>query len=117
LVDLLRVQGVLRSRQGRWEEAEQSFGEAVPLARSMPYPYAEARALYEWGVMLRQAGEPERARARLEEGLAIFRRLGARSYAERTERELAGLGEDEHPQHLSFDRESPQSPAQYSDQG
>ena len=32
-------------RQGRWAEAVQALEEGLVLARSMPYPYAEARTL------------------------------------------------------------------------
>jgi tetratricopeptide (TPR) repeat protein len=91
LVDLLRVQGVLRSRQGRRAEAEHAFGDAVSLARSMPYPYAEARALYEWGRMQGAKEEPLLAQSRLEDAGAIFRRLGARPHIERMQQALAAL--------------------------
>jgi tetratricopeptide (TPR) repeat protein len=89
LVDLLRVQGVLRSRQSRWEEAEQAFREAMSLARSMSYPYAQARALYERGWMYGRKGDPAPAQEWLEEALQIFRRLGARPYVHLTEEALA----------------------------
>jgi tetratricopeptide (TPR) repeat protein len=89
LVDLLRVQGMLLSRQGRWEEAEDAFKEAVSVSQRMPYPYAEARARYEWGQMLRAKDQPLPAQERLEEALVIFRRLGVRPHVERTERALA----------------------------
>jgi tetratricopeptide (TPR) repeat protein len=84
----LRVQGMLLGQLQRWEEAEGAFTEAVSLARVMPYPYAEGRALHESGVSYLQRGERERARRRLEEALAIFRRLGARPDVERTEQIL-----------------------------
>jgi tetratricopeptide (TPR) repeat protein len=91
LVDALRIHGMVLGRQRSHEEAEHSFQEAVTLAQSMPYPYGEARALCEWGQVLAQEGELEQARPRLEEALAIFRRLGARPYAERTEQALDTL--------------------------
>lgn len=91
LVDLLRVQGVLRSIQGREKEAMQAFAEAVRRARSMSYPYAEARALYEWGRMRGAKGESAAARELLEEALTIFQRLGANPFTDRTNQTLAGL--------------------------
>ena len=57
----------------------------------MPYPYAEGRLLHVYSEMHAQKGEPEPARERLEAALAIFRRLGARKDAERTEQALADL--------------------------
>ena len=77
LVDALRVQGMVLTRQGNANEAATILEEALVLARSLPYPYAEARILAELD--------------RLEEALAIFQRLGARKDIERTEQELAAL--------------------------
>jgi hypothetical protein len=57
----------------------------------MPYPYAEARALYEYGMMRCRQGEPRSGRERLEAALVIFRRLGAQKDVERTEQALAAL--------------------------
>ena len=45
LVELVRVRGMVLARRRRWDEAERAFEEAVPIARSLRYPYAEARAL------------------------------------------------------------------------
>jgi tetratricopeptide (TPR) repeat protein len=75
----------------RWVQVDTVFEEAVSLARSMPYPYAEARALFEWGKALDEKGEPEKARERLQDALAIFHRLGAKPYIELTEQALNDL--------------------------
>ena len=80
LVDVLRVQALIAIRQQRWAEAERCLEEGLALARSMPYPYAEARLLHVHGCLPIQKGEPEAARERLEVALALFRRLGARMY-------------------------------------
>jgi tetratricopeptide (TPR) repeat protein len=91
LVDALRVQAMVAIRQERWDEAERSLEEGVALARSMPYPYAEARLLHIYGEMHLQKGEPEPARKRLEAALAIFRRLGARKDTEWVAQAIADL--------------------------
>jgi hypothetical protein len=57
----------------------------------MPYPYAEARLLHAGGLLHAGKGEPEQARQRLMDALAIFRRLGARPDAERAEQALEAL--------------------------
>lgn len=77
LVDLLRVLGIVRTKQQRWAEARDAFAEAESLAASMPYPYARARALHEWGRMEYEAGETEQATVHLSEALVLFRDLGA----------------------------------------
>jgi hypothetical protein len=40
LVDALRVQAMVATRQGRWEDAERILEEGLALARCVPYPYA-----------------------------------------------------------------------------
>jgi tetratricopeptide (TPR) repeat protein len=91
LVDALRVQAMVAIRQERWDEAERSLEEGVALARSMPYPYAEARLLHIYGEVHLQKGEPEPARKRLEAALAIFRRLCARKDTEWVAQAIADL--------------------------
>jgi tetratricopeptide (TPR) repeat protein len=91
LVDALWAQGMVASRQGRWEEAARALEEGLSLARSMPYPYAEARLLHVYGQMHAQKGEQGPAHERLEEALAILRRLGARVDAERVEQTMVSL--------------------------
>jgi tetratricopeptide (TPR) repeat protein len=88
---LWRVQGMVRARQGHWSEASRIFEEAAALARTMPYPYAEGRILYEWGLAHHLKGEDGAAQERLASALAIFQRLGAAMDAERTEQALREL--------------------------
>ena len=88
LVDALWVQGMVLARQERWDEARRVLDEGLELARLMPYPYAEARILYQDSMVHLQQGEPEQARARLEEALTTFQRLGAKKDVERTEEML-----------------------------
>lgn len=75
LVDALRVQGMVLLNQEQREEADRVFQEGLDVARSLPYPYAEARILEQMG--------------KTEEALAIFRRLGAEKDSERIEAALA----------------------------
>lgn len=83
LVEALRVHGMTAARERRWEEARQAFWEGVALARALPYPYEEARILYEEGVMHRQSGDAKRSAERLEKSAQIFRALGASLWTER----------------------------------
>jgi hypothetical protein len=85
------VQGMVRICQERWAEAERALEEGLTMARSLPYPYGEARLLHVYGEMHAKRGELGPARERLEDALAIFRRLGARKDAEPVEQALTML--------------------------
>jgi tetratricopeptide (TPR) repeat protein len=89
LPDALRVQALWAMRQRRWEEAERALEEAVRLSHAMPYPYAEAKALYVFGQLWTTRGEPAQACECFTEALAICHRLGERLYGEAIERSLA----------------------------
>jgi tetratricopeptide (TPR) repeat protein len=89
LLDALRIHGMILARRREWQEAEQVLDEAVSASRAAQYPYAEARALYEWGMMCLQRGSSEQARTLLEAAREILQRLGARPYLERAEQALA----------------------------
>jgi tetratricopeptide (TPR) repeat protein len=82
LSDALRVQALWAMRRQRWDEARKALDEAISLSREMPYPYAEAKALYVSGQMWAARGDPARAEALFQEALAICRRLGERLYGE-----------------------------------
>jgi tetratricopeptide (TPR) repeat protein len=88
LVDTLRIQAMLAMRRGQWEEAQRALDEAFSRSHAMPYPYAEAKALYVYGRLHVAKGELGTARERFEQALAILHRLGERLYAEHVEQEL-----------------------------
>jgi tetratricopeptide (TPR) repeat protein len=92
LAEALRVQGMLRTAQSRWDDAETAFDEALTLAQAMPNPHLEARIFHAFGAMLLAKGETNRARERLQAALDIFQRLGAPAFADRTARILNDLG-------------------------
>lgn len=91
LADALRVRGVVSAQQGEYNEAERFFGEAVALARDMPYPYAEAQVLYEWGRVHQAAGDAMDAHECLTEAQRIFRLLGALPWVKRSQDALEEL--------------------------
>ncbi len=92
LVDGLRVFAMVRIRQHRWEEAGTLLDEAIELCHGMPYPYAEAKALYVYGQLHVAKGEPEQAREQYQAALAICDRLCEGLYRPYIERALAALG-------------------------
>jgi tetratricopeptide (TPR) repeat protein len=85
------VLAMLRTQQEAWQEAESLFDAALSSFQEKKVPFAEGHARYEWGIMYLRKGEPEKARHQLKAALAIFQRLGARSYSERTEHILSQL--------------------------
>ncbi len=91
LVEALRVRALLALRQEQWDVATRSLEEGVALARSIPFPYAEARLLLVDGVLHAQQGGPQAARARLEAARFLFARLGAHADAARTAQALRAL--------------------------
>jgi tetratricopeptide (TPR) repeat protein/transcriptional regulator with XRE-family HTH domain len=91
LVQALRVQALLLSKQERWQEAEQALQEALALCRRMGTPYLEAKILYAAGLVLHLKGEFEPARQRFEAAREICTRLGERFYMLQIEQALAEL--------------------------
>jgi tetratricopeptide (TPR) repeat protein len=91
LVDGLRVLAMVRLRQARWEEARALLEEAINLCRAMPYPYAEIKALYIYGQLHTDKGEPEQAREKYQAALAICERLGEGLYRPHIARDLRHL--------------------------
>src|SRR5262249_13851564 len=91
LLDVLRIQALLAMQQDRGNEATEALDEALTLSRDMGYPYAEAKALYVYGLSHQAREEPEPARECFEAALAICARLGERFYAAQVERSLACL--------------------------
>ena len=74
---------MLRTRQGRWQEAWEDLEEAIELAQDMPDPYREAQARAVLGRLAARTGKDTEARNQLRESLAIFQRLGAHPYIRR----------------------------------
>jgi tetratricopeptide (TPR) repeat protein/transcriptional regulator with XRE-family HTH domain len=91
LVDALRVQAMVAIRQQQLDAAGAALEEGLALARSMPYPHAEARLLHVYGLLYVQRHEAAQAAHRLDTALAIYRRLGARRDAEQAEEALTVL--------------------------
>ncbi len=92
LVQVLRVQALIWSKQERWEEAEHVLQEALTLCRGMAAPYAEAKTLYTAGLVSHQKRELAPARQRFEAALAILGQLGEGLYVRHIE-QLLGQGE------------------------
>ena len=77
--------------QQQWLVASVALDEALGLAHMMPYPYAEAKAYYVYGLLQQTKGEREAAREHFTAALTILNRLGERLYAGQVERALVQL--------------------------
>jgi tetratricopeptide (TPR) repeat protein len=91
LIDALRILGLVRIRQARWQDADSVLQDGLSLARRLHYPYAEARFLQAYGELLVQIRQHGPARERLEAALILFQRLGARQDASWTAQLLTTL--------------------------
>jgi hypothetical protein len=97
LADTLRVHAMVLRAGGDLTGAETVLNELLDLARWMPYPFGEAQALAEHGQLEMMRDNPEQARQQIEEALAIFRRLDAQPFVERTKRALSQVAADTAP--------------------
>lgn len=86
LPNILLHSALLSLRQGEGDKAEGDLAEGLALAREIGLPYEEALLREAESRLWTARGETARERERLEEALAIFRRLGAAPDAARVER-------------------------------
>jgi tetratricopeptide (TPR) repeat protein len=91
--DALRVQGLLAIMKGDWDAAAEALNEALERVRAMPYPYAEAKALFVYGQLDAAKGDLERARERYQQAFLICERLGEGLYRKYIERDLWRLAQ------------------------
>ncbi len=89
LADAARVRALLAMRRHDWAAAAEAIEASLRLAREMPHPYAEVKALYVYGLLLGAQAQPERAYERCEAALALCQQLGERLYAGHVERVLS----------------------------
>jgi tetratricopeptide (TPR) repeat protein/transcriptional regulator with XRE-family HTH domain len=80
LVEALRVRGMIATRQQRWAAGKAALEEALALSQATPYPYAEARIQYTFGVFYLERSELTPARIHLQSAQDICKRLGERLY-------------------------------------
>jgi len=91
-LDALRVRALLAMSHRDWHAADDLLRQALTLSVAMPFPYAEAKLLYTYGLLHAQADHPEQALQRLTHARTICARLGERLYGERIDDELRRLG-------------------------
>jgi tetratricopeptide (TPR) repeat protein len=93
LVGALRIHAMVLMRMGQLEEAERTLKQALDVAKSLTYPYEEARILFQIGSLSGQKHDADGESTSYKEALTIFQRLGARKDIERTEQALTAASE------------------------
>jgi transcriptional regulator with XRE-family HTH domain/tetratricopeptide (TPR) repeat protein len=91
LVDALRARALVALDGGAWQATIDDLEEGITVARTLPYPYAEAKALWVYGRLEATRGDLAAARRRFEQALTICVKLGERLYRLHIERALASL--------------------------
>jgi DNA-binding CsgD family transcriptional regulator len=86
-----RCRGVLTDAEGDAQAAFAAFERALAQLEETPFPLERARTLLCLGTLRRQALQKKAAREALEQALAIFERLGARLWSDKTRAELARI--------------------------
>jgi len=84
-----RCRGLLHAAEGEADLAVEALERAFEAHEHCPMPFERARTLLALGQVRRRRKERRAARTAFEEALALFERLGAEPWAERTRRELA----------------------------
>ncbi|WP_344255134.1 LuxR C-terminal-related transcriptional regulator [Terrabacter carboxydivorans] len=104
--------------RGRWhgargdlDAARESFDRALALLEPLPLTYDRARVCFAYGQTLRRAGRRAQADAVISVARESYAALGARTYVERCDRELAAGGVNVLRVHREFDELTPQEEA------
>ncbi|MGH2787853.1 MAG: helix-turn-helix transcriptional regulator [Actinomycetota bacterium] len=92
LASSLRGRGLLNAAQGRPEEAVTAFEASLRLYNQVTRPFDRARTLLCMGMVQRRAKQKSAARRLLGEARAVFGSLGAQSWLDKSETELAHIG-------------------------
>jgi DNA-binding CsgD family transcriptional regulator len=96
-----RCRGLVLAAQGELAASAEALARALVEHERSPVPFEHARTLLLQGQVLRRLKQKRQARESLEHALAIFRRLGAEPWAERTDEELRRVATRRAPLDLS----------------
>jgi len=93
-IQALTQLALLRMEQGRWEESERGFGEAMDIARSLGDEDFQAAILNDLGFLAMERKRNQEAEQHLGQALIIERRLGNRIDEMRTLNNLAVIAKE-----------------------
>jgi predicted ATPase/DNA-binding SARP family transcriptional activator len=75
----------------QWEEGEKHFSESIDILKALGNEHELGKSYYEFGLMLRDKGEVNRAQEYLSQAIEIFERTGATERLERAKNVLRQL--------------------------
>jgi tetratricopeptide (TPR) repeat protein len=86
-----QIYGMLRGARGNYDEAEEHFQKNLDFMNSAKVPYYEAQTHFEYGLMLKNKGDSDGARTKLEEARGIWARIGSKDRVEEAREALDQL--------------------------
>jgi tetratricopeptide (TPR) repeat protein len=89
---MVMVGGVVHRNAGEWDQARRMGLDSITMVEPLKMPLAVAEYTMEYGITLARAGDKDEARRVLERAAKIFSGVGAKEFLEKTNRELAALG-------------------------
>jgi DNA-binding CsgD family transcriptional regulator len=87
-----RCRGLALAAEGDLHGALEALEEGLRIHERIPVPFEHARTLLVLGTCQRRARQKAAARRSIQQALEMFRKLGARLWAERAEEELGRIG-------------------------
>ncbi|HLB66860.1 MAG TPA: tetratricopeptide repeat protein [Thermoplasmata archaeon] len=78
-----RVCGMIDRHLARWGESAANFEESLRVLAQIGAPFFEGKTHYEFGLMWKDKGESERARAQLSMAAQLFEKIGSKKELER----------------------------------
>ena len=70
------AEGIVSAAQDRFQESDRHFEKSIKIFQQYSAPWYEAETLHYWGRALLQAGQPHRAREKLDAAIKIYRDCG-----------------------------------------
>jgi tetratricopeptide (TPR) repeat protein len=89
--DALRTLGIVKLKQGHYQEAERFIQQSIAMAQEIESPYNEAYARRVLGSIYQAQGERDKARDEWDRVIAMFESLAATREVEKTRQLLASL--------------------------
>ncbi|HLF06061.1 MAG TPA: tetratricopeptide repeat protein [Thermoplasmata archaeon] len=83
-----RLYAILHRREHEWEESRRGFEESLRSLAQVGRPFEEGRTRYEFGLMWKDMGESDRAKAQLSMSAELFERIGSKRELEKAREAL-----------------------------